>query len=94
MRAKKHFCKFKLQDLYSANAAEELANIAHRLEKLGNTQGIKGVREHLIEEGESCAKSRLNSWQSAMYEALSKNDWFCNFGFLKIRGKDMQTTAS
>lgn len=93
LRAEKHMCKLNLKDLYSANAAEELVNIAHRLGKLGDIQGAAGVREHLVEEAESCAKARLNSWQSAMYKALSESDWFCNDGFLLIREKTGSKTT-
>ena len=87
MRAEKHLCKLRLKDLYSANAAEELVNIAHRLEKLGISHGSAGIRAHLVEEAESCAKARLNSWQSAMYKALSESDWFCGGGFCFINEK-------
>lgn len=87
LRAEKHLCKLELKDLYSANAAEELVNIAHRLGKLADSGGTPAVRAHLKEEVETYGNARLNSWQSAMYRALVASDWFCEEGFRLIREK-------
>jgi hypothetical protein len=80
-RLQKHFELFELNKLYTANAAEELSNIQYRLNKLFGTFGENGVKEYLQEEFKSRYENNKNSWQTAMYEILSKNDWFCNGGF-------------
>ncbi|AXX93613.1 hypothetical protein CPU12_10930 [Malaciobacter molluscorum LMG 25693] len=80
-RLNKHFSLFALNELYTSNAAGELANISFRLSKLYSTGGRECVREYLREEFESRYENNRNSWQTAMYKALYKNAWFCNGGF-------------
>lgn len=85
MRAEEHMTKLRLNNIYSANAAEELVNIAGQLKELGDRLSCFGVHAHLLELANSCAKARLNSWQSAMYKALSESEWFYTVGFRLIR---------
>ena len=80
-RLQKHFELFKLNKLYTANAAEELSNIQYRLKRLFVSSGENGVKEYLQEEFESRYENNKNSWQTAMYKVLSESDWFCNGGF-------------
>ena len=80
-RLKKHFSLFALNELYASNAAEELSNISFRLSKLYSTGGIQCVIEYLKDEFESRYENNKNSWQTAMYEALYQNIWFCDGGF-------------
>jgi len=51
------------------------------LNKLNNTLGPNGVKNHLLESAESRTYSNINSWQAAMYRAISNNTWFYNGGF-------------
>jgi len=80
-RLQKHFSLFKLNELYTSNAAEELSNISYRLSKLFDTGGRESVIEYLKDEFESRYRNNKNSWQTAMYKTLYENDWFCNGGF-------------
>ncbi len=80
-RLEKHFSLFALNELYASNAAEELSNISHRLYKLYSTGGKESVIEYLKDEFESRYENNKNSWQTAMYETLYQNIWFCDGGF-------------
>lgn len=80
-RLGKHFSLFKLNELYSSNAAEELSNIYYRLSKLYSTGGAESVAEYLKDEFESRYENNKNSWQTAMYESLYQDVWFCDGGF-------------
>lgn len=80
-RATYHFTLLKLNELYVAHAAEELVNIRYRLIGLYKKAGSKGVHDHLQYEAESRADLHVNSWQTAAYEALAADSWFCDGGF-------------
>ncbi|MFN7767715.1 MAG: HNH endonuclease [Planctomycetaceae bacterium] len=80
-RVSYHFKALKLGALYSAQAANELAAIQHRLKKLFRSGGAEFVRNHLREDAESREVDRRNSWMSAAYRAWANSDWFCNDGF-------------
>lgn len=80
-----HLTKFHLHELYEANAANELANIAVRLIDLNSAGGTGYVQQHLQGEANSRFASRKNSWQTAMYTALANCNWFCSTGYLLIR---------
>ncbi len=80
-RLKKHFSLFKLNELYTSNAAEELSNISYRLSKLYTTGRKESVIDYLKEEFESRYVNNKNSWQTAMYKTLYVNNWFCDGGF-------------
>jgi len=80
-RVKNHFNTFEINKLYSSQAAVELSSINYRLEKLFNIGGADSVRQHLEESAESALHANKNSWQSALYNALFEDAWFCNAGF-------------
>jgi hypothetical protein len=80
-RARRQFALFRLSYLYSSEAARELANIRYNLQMHFRAGGIAAVRHELIRQWKSRRSNRANSWQTAMYEAISHDDWFCNGGF-------------
>ena len=77
-RVHKHFCSLGLAKLFASEAAEELLNIRHQLQKLT----VDKVRLQLEERAQSCAAVRPNAWRTAAYRAWSESDWFCEGGFL------------
>lgn len=83
-RAQFHFSKFKLSSLFGIFAATELSSVKYRLQKVYLNAGADGVKGDLILEAESARTAHLNSWKTAMYEALSQNDGFCDGGFRSI----------
>lgn len=80
-RVRHHFKTFRLSALYATHAAEELLNIRHALERLYQGGGADAVASRLLEEAESRAAVRVNSWQSATYRTMATDRWFCDGGF-------------
>jgi hypothetical protein len=86
-RARHHFKFFRLGELYTAQAAQELVNIRYHLAGLWEKAGTEAVRSHLKEVAVSLEKSNPNSsncWKTAMYKTLSSNTWFCTEGLASI----------
>jgi hypothetical protein len=80
-RVQKQFSLLDLADLYSSEAARELTNIRYNLDMHFNAGGVIAVQNELLRQWESRKAARLNSWQTAMYEAAAHDIWFCNGGF-------------
>lgn len=76
-----HFTSLELGTLYSTQVGAFLADIQHRLEDLHKKGGLREVKEYLKEEEFSRRRLHINSWQRAMFQALSNCDWFCDGGF-------------
>lgn len=83
-RAQHHFVIFDLGYLYASQAASMLADIRGQLISLFNRGGEVAVREHLNEAASSRRENHINSWQTAMYQALANSDWFCSGGFQNV----------
>lgn len=81
-RVRRHFKMLGLSYLYASQTAVELTNIKHYISVLLRDAGAQAVKQHLSEMAESCGKAQVNSWQAAMYHALSRNDWYCSGGFI------------
>lgn len=43
--------------------------------------GMQAVRAHLTGAAESWAHAEPNSWQAALFEAMSESTWYCAGGF-------------
>lgn len=80
-RAQRHFNRLKLAKLYASQAGRALQNIRKALKSIYDAAGQAAVSEDLLKRSESCADVSLNSWESALYEAASQSDWYCNGGF-------------
>ncbi|MCB2160668.1 hypothetical protein KQH40_01125 [bacterium] len=83
-RIRKHFDLFELGALYASHAGQELANIYFHLQHLIESAGAEAVKKHVAETYESFRAYQVNSWKTAMYQALANSDWFCNGGFTEI----------
>ncbi|MEV4610782.1 hypothetical protein MRBLMR1_005920 [Neorhizobium sp. LMR1-1-1.1] len=82
-RVKRHVAACGLAVLYASNANDELPILKPTLAGLYDRGGPVPVQEHL--EGERDRyRVRPNSWQFAMYDALSSDDWFVDEGFRNI----------
>lgn len=75
-RAENHFRKFKLNDLYKPYAAEEYIACFSRIKRAYLSGGRELAIERLKEDIEDKDKIRLNTWQSAMYQAIIDNNWY------------------
>jgi len=81
-RVIRHFDSLSLARLYTSQASDHLPSMRFRLERLLSTTGPSGVREQLLEELNDRLRDRNNSWQIAMYDALSNSRWYCSGGFV------------
>lgn len=77
-RAKKHFEKFKLDELYKPYASEEYIGCFSRIKRLYKRGGKNLAIEDLKEQIEDRESIRLNTWQAAMYQAIIDSEWFWN----------------
>ena len=73
-----------LAGLYSSQAARETTDIRQNLQRHFDYDGAAAVRTELEYQWESRQENRVNSWQTATYEALAESDWFCDGGFAEI----------
>jgi 5-methylcytosine-specific restriction endonuclease McrA len=80
-RVRRQFRMLGLGRLYSAQAAREISGQAQLLGNIHDSRGAAGVQEELTRQAETREAVRLNSWQAAVYRALSECDWFCDGGF-------------
>ena len=80
-RVEHHFLSLELNDLYSTESATELINIKHQLQEQLDSGGINAVKLHLQDTARSRKKAYLNSWQTALYTALSSDKWYYSGGF-------------
>lgn len=83
-RAQTHFTTFGLGDLYASQAGAVLSDIRYQLEGLYEKAGVDAVREHLSESASSRYDNHINSWQTALYQAMRDSDWFCEGGFRNV----------
>lgn len=83
-RAQAHFDLFELAVLFATQAGEELTNLKYRLEKLYEAGGAELVQDQLVEDASSRRNHFINSWQTAMYEAIAADSDFHDQGFLQI----------
>jgi hypothetical protein len=77
-RVRNHFKLLDLNLIYSQQAANEFSGISHYLNGLFIVGGEDAVKEHLLCEAISREAYNKNSWQTAMYYALSENDNLCS----------------
>lgn len=83
-RARKHFTELNLAELYEQHAAVELVERKDMFRSIFDTDGAEGLGEELAHEARSRQRFNRNSWQSALYRALSRSLAFCNGGFEHI----------
>jgi hypothetical protein len=75
------FKQLELATLYSRQAARETSDIRLNLQRHFDAGGPNAVRSELEYQWESRQVNKINSWQTATYEALANSDWFCDGGF-------------
>ncbi len=83
-RARRHFYQLDLGNLYSKHAAVELVDRKVAFLETFQADGPEGLRNDLKIEVRSRRRRNINSWQSALYRALSRSDEFCAGGFQQI----------
>jgi hypothetical protein len=76
-----HFKTFGLRALYASHSAVELTNIRYGLQRIAERGTPEDVQQELLRRADSARAAQINSWQTAMYDALASSDWFCAEGF-------------
>lgn len=76
-----HFRTFGLGALYASHSGVELTNIRYGLQRIAERGTAEDIRLELVKRADSAEAAHLNSWQTAMYEALAQSEWFCAGGF-------------
>lgn len=77
IRVQKHFNRFRLGQLYSSYASNELSGKIYSYKKMFEQGGADLVRDDLLKEIESFKYADINSWQTALYTGLYESQWFC-----------------
>lgn len=70
---------FELLDLakiYKIEANTEICNMKFSWKNVHSIKGSEALHKRLLEDTESRKYHRRNSWQTALYEALSESPWF------------------
>lgn len=75
------FKSLKLASLYAIEAARELSNIRFGLRQHFADGGAAAVQAELTRQWASRRQHRLNSWQTATYQAFAHDAWFYGGGF-------------
>lgn len=78
-RVQEHFNNYKLSRRFSVEASNILANLNYKfIQYFSNSTDIKNELER---EYKILKDLHLNSWETAMYQALYQNEWYCDGGF-------------
>jgi 5-methylcytosine-specific restriction endonuclease McrA len=78
-RVKAHFDNYKLADKFSNEASNALADLRGEFELFSTSPS--DIEKELQKQFISHQKRYKNSWETAMYQALYKDSWYCNDGF-------------
>jgi 5-methylcytosine-specific restriction endonuclease McrA len=77
-RVSRHFETYELNDLYSKQAARELSGKRKQLLDLRNSTDANSVAKFLLTDAASRYEDCKNSWQTAFYNGLANDNWFCD----------------
>lgn len=80
-RVKRHFESFELDKLYTALAAREIVSRRWSIQNSFSTGGEQGIKAVLKDNYHSIKANNLNSYKTALYEALLHSEWYCKVGF-------------
>lgn len=89
LSAVSHFRDFKLAQLYSAQAGQELVNIYMDIIHSPNSEDPSELRQHFLETARRRRFPVRNSWQAALYQAAADSDWLCGGGYLEIANSEL-----
>ncbi|UOE82458.1 hypothetical protein LTQ03_17170 [Vibrio splendidus] len=76
-----HFKIYDLNHTYKACTVPELAYLNQKLSDIHIKSGLSGVEEYLKEEAICNERANKNFWKTALYHALSKDQWYLNGGY-------------
>lgn len=77
-RVESHFNNYKLAGRFSVAASSILVNLRYKFMEYHSSP--VDIRNELEKEYNVNMHLHLNSWETAMYQALYQNEWYCNGG--------------
>ena len=77
-RIKYHFEKLELNYLYTVNAIQEINSRLDIFKQYKDASGENWLKDYFAIEGSSRQNREKNSWQAALYIALSNSQEFCH----------------
>ncbi len=80
-RVKHHFTDFKLAARFKVQAATELAILQGELEYYFQDRQAAGVVEALNRKHAAARNQHVNSWKTALFQALALDAWYFSGGF-------------
>lgn len=78
LRVKTHIKNYDLSSRFRIQVADHLSSLRYELNYLSDA---KSRSEHLLQRATSSKQVHVNSWQTALHQALYKNAWYCQSGF-------------
>ena len=72
-RIEKHLDFYKLHDLYSSHASQEIADKLGKWKELVILGGIDQLKDCIYSECKSAEQNDMNSWKAALYRGLRKD---------------------
>jgi len=81
-RVTKHLEVFDLRKRFAIEAADELANVRNILRRNFGVIGPAAVKAELLAQASDRYTLHRNSWQTAFFQALANDDWYCGGGYL------------
>lgn len=79
-RVQFHFNNYNLAGRFSLKAASDLAKLRYKFMQYSTSSA--DVSTELEREYYSYHSLHLNSWETAMYQALYQDCWYCNGGYI------------
>jgi hypothetical protein len=70
-----------LAKLYGSQAGREISDIRAGLHRHFVSGGQNDVQSELAHQWNSRRQNQINSWKTALYEALKDSEWFCAGGY-------------
>lgn len=78
-RVQSHFDNYKLDTRFSVEASNVLADLRTEFMLFNSTSLV--IKLELQQKASVYYSNHKNSWQTALYQALSQNQWYCDGGF-------------
>jgi len=78
-RVEAHFIEYDLGIRFSVEASNELANLKEEFTLY--SIGTENRQDELNKKATIAQRRYLNSWESALYQALAESDWYCSGGY-------------
>lgn len=78
-RVEVHFIEYNLGKRFSIQSSNELANLKE--EFILFSLNKDDIKKELNKKATIFKNRHLNSWESALYQALAESDWYCSGGY-------------